>query len=105
MRCPLCGEKFNPVDAMLDAEWLEIISAVMPTFGGHAKLAFVQHRAIHSPSENRQGNGQQRFHRRIAPSGNFCQAGHFSWVPRATSVSESTTMVTTTSASWVPCPR
>jgi len=40
MRCPMCGEKFNPADAMLDAEWLEIISDVMPTFGGHAKLAF-----------------------------------------------------------------
>ena len=40
MRCPNCGEKFNPADAMLDAEWLEIISDVMPTFGAHAKLAF-----------------------------------------------------------------
>jgi hypothetical protein len=40
MRCPLCGEKFNPVDAMLDAEWLEILSEVLPTFGAHAKPAF-----------------------------------------------------------------
>lgn len=39
MRCPMCGEKFNPADAMMDADWLEIISDVMPTFGAHAKLA------------------------------------------------------------------
>jgi len=40
MRCPLCDEEFDPVDAIMDAEWREILVDVMPTFAGHGKIAF-----------------------------------------------------------------
>lgn len=40
MRCPMCGEDFNPLDAMMDAEWREIMVDVIPTFSGHGKITF-----------------------------------------------------------------
>lgn len=40
MRCPECGEIFNVADAMMDAEWREIMLEVVPAFGPHARLAF-----------------------------------------------------------------
>ena len=40
MRCPVCGEMFSVRDAMMDAEWKEILVDVAPMFGPHAKLVF-----------------------------------------------------------------
>jgi len=39
MRCPICGGDFDMRDAMMDAEWREIIG-LLPSFGGHGKLVF-----------------------------------------------------------------
>lgn len=35
----MCGEHFDPAEAMMEAEWRDIIS-LLPTFGGHGKLVF-----------------------------------------------------------------
>jgi hypothetical protein len=39
MRCPLCGGEFDIMEAMMDQDWREIIG-LLPSFGGHGKLAF-----------------------------------------------------------------
>jgi hypothetical protein len=37
--CPYCKKQFEPVEAMMDAEWIEIIK-LLPDFGSHGRLVF-----------------------------------------------------------------
>jgi len=39
MRCPICGEQFDPAAARMDSEWRDIIE-LLPSFGGHGNLVF-----------------------------------------------------------------
>ena len=39
IRCPKCGERFNPQDGQAEYEWTEIIR-LLPEFDGHSRLFF-----------------------------------------------------------------
>ena len=85
MRCPVCGGDFHVADAMMDAEWREILTVVVPVFGPHARLVFEY---VEKFGTNPIRMKSRKILRLMSEVSKLFSSGRFSYRKRAYSISQ-----------------